>query len=54
MKITKRFILTGCLLVCATMETTARAQIPFPLMPSVAADPDGMLHSVSARFLSQR
>jgi epsilon-lactone hydrolase len=44
MKITKRFILTGCLLVLATMETTAHAQTPFPLMPSVAADPDGTLH----------
>jgi epsilon-lactone hydrolase len=44
MNITTRLLLACHILALGGMEVTARAQTPFPLMPSVAADSDGTLH----------
>jgi monoterpene epsilon-lactone hydrolase len=44
MNITSRLVLASCVFALGCIGATARAQTPFPLMPSVAADPDGTLH----------
>jgi hypothetical protein len=44
MNISTRFLLACHILALGGMQATAHAQTPFPLMPSVSADPDGTLH----------
>jgi monoterpene epsilon-lactone hydrolase len=52
MKITKRFVVACCIVAIGGVGATACAETPFPLMPSVAADPDGTLH-LNQRTLPQ-